>query len=192
MRRTGLLIVAMMMAVACGGDDGGSEPPVASDDGSSASTLAGEELQLSSPAFGEGEMIPAEFAGCVDGAQGPNESPPLEWRGVPDAAVALAVTVVDPDADDFVHWVIAGLEPTSTGLAQNAVPEGAVEALNDTGSGGWFGPCPPEPHTYVFRLHALREDPGVAANMPGDEAVAAITTATELMAELSAEFDPDA
>ena len=35
-----------------------------------------------------------------------NLSPPLEWSGVPEAAVDLAVLCEDPDAPGgrFVHW----------------------------------------------------------------------------------------
>jgi phosphatidylethanolamine-binding protein (PEBP) family uncharacterized protein len=64
----------------------------------------------------------------------------------------------DPDADDFVHWVIAGLDPASNGVAEGEVPDGAVETDNGFGEPGWAGPCPPEGsgvHHYEFELIAL-------------------------------------
>jgi Raf kinase inhibitor-like YbhB/YbcL family protein len=65
----------------------------------------------------------------------------------------------DPDAPGgtFVHWVLAGLEPTATGLAQGEHPAGAVEGRNDFGGEGYDGPMPPagdHPHRYVFRVFA--------------------------------------
>ncbi|MEL7211000.1 MAG: YbhB/YbcL family Raf kinase inhibitor-like protein, partial [Actinomycetota bacterium] len=112
MRRIATVLVLLVIAVSCGddSDDSGGSTTTASA-GSTESTLAGETLALTSPAFAEGEMIPSEFAGCIDGGRGPNESPPLEWSDVPGSAVELAVTVVDPDADGFIHWIVAGIDP---------------------------------------------------------------------------------
>jgi Raf kinase inhibitor-like YbhB/YbcL family protein len=114
-------------------------------------------MALTSSAFAEGEEIPVEHAGCPPGQ---NVSPPLDWSGVPEDAGSLAISVVDPDAGGFVHWVISGLDPNSTGLAAGEVPPDAVQAPNDSGSTEYFGPCPPETHTYVFTLYALPQSFG--------------------------------
>jgi Raf kinase inhibitor-like YbhB/YbcL family protein len=65
----------------------------------------------------------------------------------------------DPDAPGgpFIHWVLAGLQPTATGLAEGEHPAAAVEGRNDFGEEGYGGPMPPVghgPHRYVFRVHA--------------------------------------
>jgi Raf kinase inhibitor-like YbhB/YbcL family protein len=120
--------------------------------GGTALTMAGIELR--SPSFGDHQPIPARHAKDHD-----NLSPALRWTGVPEAAVELAVLCEDPDAPrgTFIHWVLAGLEPTATGLAEGEHPGGAVEGRNDFGEEGYGGPMPPVgdgPHRYFFRLYA--------------------------------------
>ena len=143
---------------------------------STPSTAATGVFQLTSPAFTEGGTIPDEFT-CV----GDDVSPPLAWSGVPAGTVELAVVVRDPDADGFVHWVVAGLPATTGGLAKGNPPAGATEALNDFGRAGWGGPCPPsEVHHYDFRIYALSAPSGVAAETAAAEAADRVETAPVL------------
>jgi Raf kinase inhibitor-like YbhB/YbcL family protein len=111
-------------------------------------------LQLSSPAFGNGERIPGKYA-----RQGGNVVPPLSWSGVPSGTQELALLVDDPDApgsEPFVHWIAYGI-PTNL----SSIPEGQPPALrqgkNSFGNAGYDGPAPPpgSPHHYHFRLYAL-------------------------------------
>jgi Raf kinase inhibitor-like YbhB/YbcL family protein len=111
-------------------------------------------IELRSPSFGDHQPIPARHAKDHD-----NLSPALAWSGVPEEAVELAVFCEDPDAPSgtFIHWVLAGLQPTATGLAEGEHPAGAVEGRNDFGEKGYGGPMPPVghgPHRYVFRVYA--------------------------------------
>jgi Raf kinase inhibitor-like YbhB/YbcL family protein len=127
-------------------------------------------FELTSPAFAEGEAIPAEHS-----CEGP--SPDLEWTGVPEDTVELALTLLDPDAGNFVHWVAWGIDPAST-----ALPAGAAapsEGENDAGRPGYFGPCPPEGqrHRYVFTLYALGSPLGLEEGASPSEAVAAVREA---------------
>lgn len=105
-------------------------------------------FELTSPAFAEGASIPREHS-----CEGP--SPELAWAGVPEDTVELALTLLDPDAGNFVHWVAWGIDPASAGLAAGAAAP--IEGENDAGRPGYFGPCPPEGarHRYVFTLYAL-------------------------------------
>jgi Raf kinase inhibitor-like YbhB/YbcL family protein len=84
-------------------------------------------------------------------------SPALAWEGVPAGTSELALVVEDPDAPGatFTHWLVFGLQPSSTGLGEGAVPAG--QGNNDFGDARYGGPCPPggEEHRYVFRLPAL-------------------------------------
>ena len=108
---------------------------------------------LSTGAFASGAAIPDRYT-----CNGMDASPDLAWTNVPAGTVELAIVVDDPDADGFVHWVVAGLDPATTGLAENQVPSTAVQAKNDFGNPGWAGPCPPEGsgvHHYQFQLFAL-------------------------------------
>ncbi len=126
-----------------------------------------ETIELRSPAFNDHAPIPPRFS-----KDHGNVSPPLEWSGVPDGAVELALVCEDPDAPGrtFVHWVLSGLDPSLTGLAEGEVPAGAVQGSNDYGETGYGGPQPPvgDPaHRYFFRLYALIEaldlSPGASA-----------------------------
>jgi Raf kinase inhibitor-like YbhB/YbcL family protein len=151
------------------GQDGGSG-------GGAASPTTVTTLRLTSPAFGNGQPIPPEYT-CV----GDDVSPPLAWTGVPAGTAELALVVRDPDADGFVHWVIAGLPPDVGGLARGNPPSPAVEERNDFGRQGWSGPCPPSgTHNYDFRIYALAEPSGIAAGADGAQAAAQLESAAVL------------
>ncbi len=80
-----------------------------------------ESITVSSPAFAAGAAIPQRFT-CA----GENVSPPLGWSGVPASTVEVAVVVDDPDAPrgTYVHWVVVGIDPARTELAEGALPPG--------------------------------------------------------------------
>lgn len=116
-------------------------------------------ISLTSTAFEEGQPIPAAYT-CDDR----DVSPPLQWRNLPPGVKSLALVCDDPDAPmgTWVHWVIYGISPDTTGLpegipARETLPSGARQGINDFGRIGYGGPCPPpgRPHRYFFRLYAL-------------------------------------
>ena len=132
------------------------------------------------------EPIPVEYT-----CDGDETSPPLAFTGVPVGTAELAVVVRDPDADGFVHWVVAGLPADtaaivggpaeSEGTADPALPEGAVEADNGFGESGWAGPCPPEgDHTYELTVYALAEPSGLAAGAEAEDGAQAVEGAEAL------------
>jgi Raf kinase inhibitor-like YbhB/YbcL family protein len=118
-------------------------------------------VELTSPEFAGGGPIPPRHS-----CEGEDVSPSLRWSGIQAGARSLAVIVEDPDAPGrtFTHWTAWGIPADAPGLA---VGEAApLEGRNDFGAVGYRGPCPPfghGPHRYVFRLHALDAEPGVAA-----------------------------
>ncbi|MCW1430269.1 YbhB/YbcL family Raf kinase inhibitor-like protein [Novosphingobium sp. JCM 18896] len=134
-------------------------------------------LELSSTAFTSGGRLPVRFT-----ADGEGRSPPLAWRGVPDAAVNLALLVEDADAplpSPLVHALILNLPPGSPGIAEGAIvadgPEGEMRGdgsnvgRNSYMVEGWLPPDPPPghgAHDYVFQLFALSERVDVLGN-PG-------------------------
>lgn len=128
-----------------------------------------EEIELTSPAFEDGDSIPRQYT-----PDGDDTTPPLEWSGVPDDAAELALLCEDPDAPQgtVAHWVLAGIHPSTTGIAEGVGrPAGAVEGTNDHGQTGWRGPSPPPgdgPHRYIFTLSATSEPldlpPGATAD----------------------------
>jgi Raf kinase inhibitor-like YbhB/YbcL family protein len=141
---------------------------------------------LTSTAFGAGAAIPAKY-GCD--AAGP--SPPLAWSGVPAGTAELELLVDDPDAHGFVHWVAAGIAPTTTGLDERATGSSAipVEGRNGAGRTGWTPPCPPSgTHHYHFTLYAVSKPLGLRAGVSADELRAAAKSATIGTAELTGTF----
>ena len=108
-------------------------------------------LQLTTPAFSDGDEIPRE---C--GYKNGNEVPPLAINGIPEGTKSLTLIMVDPDAMGavgkvWVHWIVWNIDPTATESLQDA-----TEGMTDFGEVGYGGPAPPDKrHTYVFKLYAL-------------------------------------
>jgi Raf kinase inhibitor-like YbhB/YbcL family protein len=137
-----VLVAAVLVAVglaACGGGRGGIPDTIA----------------VTSPAFAAGSDIPVRFS-----CEGDNLSPPLAWRGVSTKARSLAVVVEDPDAPSgvFVHWVLVGLDPRRTALAEGERPAGSTTGQASSEASEYVGPCPPDGqrHHYRFTVYALR------------------------------------
>ncbi len=154
-------------------------------------------LALQLDAFEDGGAIPNRYT-----CRGENASPSFSWSGVPAEARSLALIVYDADAGPelgagtdlgFIHWMVYALPTTSTGLPEGATGnaqalDGGIETPNDffTANGGTFpggavirgagydGPCPPDEHTYVFRLLALDEPLALPTGSPPQAVLAAL------------------
>ncbi|HEX9375375.1 MAG TPA: YbhB/YbcL family Raf kinase inhibitor-like protein [Actinomycetota bacterium] len=120
---------------------------------------------VQSPAFGDGDAIPARFT-----CDGEGVSPPIRWAAPEGAPNGLdyAVLMVDVDApgEKFVHWLVYGL--SSDGTIPEGGPVHGSQGRNTFGEQGYGGPCPPpgdDPHRYEFRLYALRSPP--TPQLPG-------------------------
>ncbi len=119
-------------------------------------------LVINSAAFAANGEIPTRYT-----CDGDDVSPPLSWRGVPEAAKSLVLIVDDPDAPDpaapkmtWVHWVLYNLPPQDTefpeGIDSSGLPAGTGEGINDWKRTGYGGPCPPiGRHRYFHKLYAL-------------------------------------
>ena len=144
-----------------------SPPPSEPSSSGSPSAEAGGSFVLTSSAFTEGGAIPTEYS--CDGA---NVSPPLAWTGVPSGAAALVLTVDDPDARGFVHWIVLDIPAADGELPRGVAPTSASpqQGQNDFGKPGWGGPCPPSGnHHYRFTLTAIAQPVGLAGEPGGDE-----------------------
>ncbi len=113
-------------------------------------------LQLTSPVFREGGVIPPQYT-CKSKS---NVNPPLNIAGVPDAAKSLVLIVHDPDAvgTDYLHWMMWDISPKIETIGANSVPAGAIQGINSAGTNSYVGPCPPVgsgTHRYIFELYAL-------------------------------------
>ena len=129
------LVAAVLGTVALVGCGSSSKP--------SAAPSAPATITVTSPAFANGSAIPRDFT-----CDGTGHTPPLRLEGVPASRVDLALTMTDPDASNFVHWVTWG---SSLGGAP------AHLGKNSAGVIGYTGPCPPPgpAHHYVVRVYAL-------------------------------------
>jgi Raf kinase inhibitor-like YbhB/YbcL family protein len=116
-------------------------------------------LALTSPAFKEGDLIPKKHT-----CDGPDLSPQLRWASPPKGPRSFALIADDPDAPagTWVHWVIFNIPADQPELpegvpAQEVLPNGARQGLNDFKRVGYGGPCPPpgKPHRYYFKLYAV-------------------------------------
>ncbi len=124
------------------------------------------EISITSPAFKEGEMIPAKYT-----VKGENISPPLNWKNIPSNAKTIALINDDPDAfgGDWVHWVIFNIPANTTGLPENVPPKevldnNAKQGINDFPTIGYKGPQPPKGvHRYMYKIYALDIELGLAA-----------------------------
>jgi len=124
-------------------------------------------MRITSPAFSNNEMIPAEYT--CDGA---DVNPTLRFEDVPEDIKSLALIVDDPDAvgKTWAHWIVLNIPPDIREIHEDSVPEHAVLAMNDFGHTQWGGPCPPRGvHRYHFKLYALDETPELEEDMTLDE-----------------------
>lgn len=154
MRRLFCLIGLLPVAVAAGCSPRAqtATPP--------ASSAKAGRLLLQSRAFARNARIPTKYTG--DGA---NNSPPLNWQGVPSdpqhGAKSLAIICRDSNAN-FSHWLIWNLPPAGSNLPEALPKSGelfnnARQGLNDFKTLGYAGPKPPrgQTHVYTFELFAL-------------------------------------
>ena len=155
-------------------------PASPSPTGAPEATPAPGPFTLTSSAFAEGGPIPK--AQTCDGA---DRSPPLAWTGVPAGAGALVLVVDDPDARDFVHWLVLDLPADAAptpGSLPGDIAAGASspqQGRNDFGRVGWGGPCPPSgTHHYRFTLSALAAPLGLGGHPDGSAVRQALRGAT--------------
>lgn len=126
-------------------------------------------MKLESPAFGEGERIPARYT-----CDGEDISPTMTWSGTPPGTRSLVIMCVSPDTPlgKWRHWGVYNIPPQVERLESGCrtispCPPGATgmdegmvqQTVNDFGGMGYTGPCRPsadrEPHRYQFLLWAL-------------------------------------
>jgi Raf kinase inhibitor-like YbhB/YbcL family protein len=115
-------------------------------------------MELMSNAFDDNGFIPDKYRRDKQ-----NISPPLNWSGEPQGTKTFAISMIDIDAYNFIHWEILNIPSNVHSIKEGAsknleLPGEAEELANSAGTIGYAGPMPPigsEPHRYVFTLYAL-------------------------------------
>jgi len=97
-------------------------------------------LIVTSTNFQDGQPVPA----------GPTP-PVIQWAGVPPTAKSISLEVLDPDANNFVHWLVADMPPTANEVS------GGTPGVNGEGKNEYHPPTPPPGpvHHYHFKVYAL-------------------------------------
>jgi Raf kinase inhibitor-like YbhB/YbcL family protein len=146
--------------------------------------FASDGFRLASPAWRDGGNVPLENVYNRSGCNGGNLSPEISWAGAPPGTRSYAVTIFDPDAQKsggWSHWVMFNIPANVTKLEAGAgtegskrMPSGASECINDYGTPGYSGPCPPPgaAHHYVLSVYALKVEK-LPANVAATPAKAA-------------------
>jgi Raf kinase inhibitor-like YbhB/YbcL family protein len=181
-------------------------PPVTELPLDGSGTLA--SLPLESPVLDDDAQLPVPsgpfsiVAPWVDGdpidlintCNGANLSPAVSWDDVPEGTVELAVALVDESVDDespFIHWVLAGLNPTDISISEGSTPLGAIQGLNFFGNIGYDGPCPPpgDPaHIYRLTIYALNQQTELADGTAAADLLDFVQTVAIASADVTGTF----
>ena len=139
---------------------------------------------VESPTMRTGAMMPRDYA-----PDGPNRSPPLTWRGLPEGTRRLAVICQDHGAGSpppWVHWIIYNIPGSADGLPEGipfdpsepmpAEIAGATQGNNGWGLPMYRGPAPPGQslHHYHFAVFALDAELDLPPGLTRDELLEAI------------------
>jgi Raf kinase inhibitor-like YbhB/YbcL family protein len=115
--------------------------------------MADNAFTISSPAFQNGQFIPAKHS-----LHGGNAAPELHFSNVPAHAKSLVVIADDPDSPTglWTHWLVWNIPASTSSLDGRKLPPGAAQGKNSFGNVHYDGPAPPKGmHRYFFRVYAL-------------------------------------
>lgn len=111
-----------------------------------------EVITLTTPSMTPEGPMPIAYTCFGEGV-----SPPLAWAGIPAETVEIVITAEELGPDTTIRWLLAGIDPSTTGIAEGRVPQGA-ESMG--GLPVWSPPCPEEgeSRTVIFTLYAVASD----------------------------------
>jgi Raf kinase inhibitor-like YbhB/YbcL family protein len=133
-----------------------------------------DSIDVTSPAFADGEKLPVRFT-----ADGEGLSPPLAWSGVPEEAKMVALLIEDADSPTpypLVHAIVWDLPPEPGSLEEGAMlaeaepGQSPTMGVNSLLRLGYLPPDPPPghgPHNYAVQVFALTARPEFDTSAPG-------------------------
>ena len=96
----------------------------------------------------------------------------------------------DIDANNWTHWILWNISPSTLEIPENSIPSNAVEGITSWGNSKYQGPCPPSgTHRYFFKLFALDVVLDLSSSSTVDQLSIAmqnhLITKTEIIAKYS-------
>lgn len=91
----------------------------------------------------------------------PSLSLPLTISYIPEDTKSLAISIIDPDGGNWVHWLVANIPISGNTLEISAnasidLADTIIQGKNDFGSIGYGGPTPPSgTHKYIITVYAI-------------------------------------
>lgn len=168
---TAMLASVLATAALLGGcGHGGSKTP--------ATSGVPATLRITSSVLHDGQPITPPYGCLREGDAG--TSPPLSWPAGPAGTVVYAITIIDTDAHNFLHWGVLNLRARSVQTGQRSYPAGVRLLRNGFGHRGYGAPCPPpgKMHHYVVTVWALKRRVTDLASLSGAAAARGTITVT--------------
>ena len=153
-----ILLLAVLTMTACGSESVSTAGKAENATTGGKPTMNDGSLSLTSSAFAEGGGIPDKNTYMLSGqCSGQNISPRLIWSGAPAGTKSFAITMIDLDAKNWVHWVQYDIPADATELPEaSGGPTIGTRGKNEFGETGYAGPCPPTgTHLYVITIYAV-------------------------------------
>lgn len=113
-------------------------------------------LELTSTAFADNSPMPLKYT-----FRGDNVNPPLHIANMPYGTrsfVLMMHAASSTRGGDGLHWLLYNIPREVADIAENSVPQGAMEGVISTGRIGYSGPNPlpgSGSRQYIFELYAL-------------------------------------
>jgi phosphatidylethanolamine-binding protein (PEBP) family uncharacterized protein len=156
------------------------------------SSSSGSNFTLTSSAASNGGTLPATYT-----CDGTGSTLPLAWSNPPSgtASYALLLSTAPTTGTIKYDWVLYGIDPTVTSLAQDSFLVGTL-GQGDDGPGAIYDPpCSQGPgaKVYTFTLYALSAAPVFSGSAPvtGESLATAIASTTLGTAAISVSYSRD-
>ncbi len=148
-------------------------------------------FKIFSPSFDNNATIPTAYT-----CNGANTNPPLIIENAPGNAKSFALIVRDRSASDnnSTQWTVWNIPVETTAIAENTVPEGAVQGVTDFGSSIYSGPCPARDtgnHKYSFELYALTDMLNIGPGANRDQLISAMNGLIIAKTHVTGEYKPN-
>lgn len=119
------------------------------------------DFDFYTPAFNDGDMVPAQYTCDGRGGFGHQFNPELIWENPPPGTAAFVMIFDDPDAGNFGHWAFYTDDATVLRIPEGTsntmnLPMGVNELRSSDGRTGYVPNCPGgRQHQYRWRMWAV-------------------------------------